>query len=319
MLTAAVVAHLVLHRRRVGEMIARLVRPVGSARGPGGAAASRSQDPAERVAPTPADQPRPRFTRRWFLVLAAGAVAAVDRRPAPRSRRLAPRRSRDRRACSRTSRFSTSRTGRRRWPPQAGWSGRWPRGQPAAPRSQPPGLPCRTRRRRATSTASRAGASSNLGWKGVRVADLLSLAKPQAGGQFVTFHAYGGTYPDSLTLAEAQAPETLLADSLDGETAAGGPRGPAASGHPLSARLQEREVGRASRGDREAGRRLLGEPGLSGRGAGALNSAAAECATFIVKRTQLMPARLRAPHSGASQWDATRRRFRQKAAIPSCP
>ena len=55
----------------------------------------------------------------------------------------------------------------------------------------------------------------HLGWEGVRVADLLSLAGPQPGGQFVTFHAYGGTYTDSLTLAEAQAPETLLADSLD--------------------------------------------------------------------------------------------------------
>ena len=57
--------------------------------------------------------------------------------------------------------------------------------------------------------------------------DLLSLAKPQTGGQFVTFRAYGGTYADSLTLAEAQAPETLLADSLDGEPL------PAAHGGPL--------------------------------------------------------------------------------------
>ncbi len=56
----------------------------------------------------------------------------------------------------------------------------------------------------------------HVGWEGVRVADLLSLAKPQPGGRFVTFHAYGGTYVDSLPLAQAQAPETLLADSLDG-------------------------------------------------------------------------------------------------------
>ena len=66
-----------------------------------------------------------------------------------------------------------------------------------------------------------------LGWEGVRVADLLSLAKPQAGGRFVTFHAYGGTYVDSLTLAEAQAPGTLLADSLDAAPL------PAAHGGPL--------------------------------------------------------------------------------------
>ncbi len=57
----------------------------------------------------------------------------------------------------------------------------------------------------------------HLGWEGVRVADLLNLAKPQAQGQFVTFYAYTGVYSDSLTLAEARAPETLLADSLDGK------------------------------------------------------------------------------------------------------
>jgi DMSO/TMAO reductase YedYZ molybdopterin-dependent catalytic subunit len=55
-----------------------------------------------------------------------------------------------------------------------------------------------------------------LGWEGVRVAELLRRAEPQEQGQFVTFHAYGGGYSDSLALAEAQAPETLLADSLDG-------------------------------------------------------------------------------------------------------
>ena len=33
---------------------------------------------------------------------------------------------------------------------------------------------------------------------------------------FVTFHAHGGAYTDSLSLDEARAPETLLADRLDG-------------------------------------------------------------------------------------------------------
>ncbi len=50
----------------------------------------------------------------------------------------------------------------------------------------------------------------------MRVADVLKLAKPQAGAGFVTFHAYGGTYVDSLPLDQAQAPETLLADTVDG-------------------------------------------------------------------------------------------------------
>ncbi|HUK78827.1 MAG TPA: molybdopterin-dependent oxidoreductase, partial [Thermoleophilia bacterium] len=56
----------------------------------------------------------------------------------------------------------------------------------------------------------------HLGWEGVRVADLLSAAAPQAGAGFVTFHAHDGAYTDTLTLDEARAPETLLADRLDG-------------------------------------------------------------------------------------------------------
>ena len=66
-----------------------------------------------------------------------------------------------------------------------------------------------------------------LAWSGVSVAELLRRAAPLAQGRFVTFHAYGGSYSDSLALAEAQAPDTLLADSLDGVAL------PAAHGGPL--------------------------------------------------------------------------------------
>ena len=66
-----------------------------------------------------------------------------------------------------------------------------------------------------------------LGWEGVRVSELLSRARPQQQGRFVTFHAYGGTYVDALTLEEATAPETLLADRLDGKAL------PADHGGPL--------------------------------------------------------------------------------------
>ena len=55
-----------------------------------------------------------------------------------------------------------------------------------------------------------------LGWGGVRVSDVLSLAKPKPEGKFVTFAAYGGTYSDDLTIEEALAGDTLLADTLDG-------------------------------------------------------------------------------------------------------
>jgi DMSO/TMAO reductase YedYZ molybdopterin-dependent catalytic subunit len=57
---------------------------------------------------------------------------------------------------------------------------------------------------------------ADLDWEGVRVSELLSRAGPRPEGRFVTFHAHDGTYTDTLTLAEAQAPETLLADVLDG-------------------------------------------------------------------------------------------------------
>jgi DMSO/TMAO reductase YedYZ molybdopterin-dependent catalytic subunit len=53
-------------------------------------------------------------------------------------------------------------------------------------------------------------------WAGVRLADLLHEAGPLPATTFVTFHALGGTYSDSLTLAESLDPEVMLADTLDG-------------------------------------------------------------------------------------------------------
>jgi DMSO/TMAO reductase YedYZ molybdopterin-dependent catalytic subunit len=55
----------------------------------------------------------------------------------------------------------------------------------------------------------------NVGWGGVRVSDVLSLAKPKPEARFVRFSAYGGTYTDDLTIAEALGSDTLLADKLE--------------------------------------------------------------------------------------------------------
>lgn len=55
-----------------------------------------------------------------------------------------------------------------------------------------------------------------VGWEGVSPGVLLREARPLSQAAFVTFHAYGGTYADSLTLAEAFSSEALLADTLDG-------------------------------------------------------------------------------------------------------
>jgi DMSO/TMAO reductase YedYZ molybdopterin-dependent catalytic subunit len=56
----------------------------------------------------------------------------------------------------------------------------------------------------------------NVVWSGVTPATLLEKARVRPEGRFVTYHAYDGTYSDSLDLAEALDPETILADTIDG-------------------------------------------------------------------------------------------------------
>jgi hypothetical protein len=228
-LTAAVVAHIVLNRRRVGEMLARLVRPTIA---PQTAAAAvprpsldRGQDLGGQAAVASGEPPRLRLNRRWFLLLGAGAVAAVIAgldlaHKGSRSAGSGP--------ASPLGDFPVlniesgpPKVAAPSWvvtvdglvdSPQRLEHSAWL----ALPRTQ------ETRDFHCVEGWS----VDHLGWEGVRVADLLDLAKPQAAGQFVTFHAYGGSYSDSLTLVEAQAPETLLADSLDGAAlppAHGGP------------------------------------------------------------------------------------------------
>jgi DMSO/TMAO reductase YedYZ molybdopterin-dependent catalytic subunit len=67
----------------------------------------------------------------------------------------------------------------------------------------------------------------DLHWEGVRVMDLLQRVSPRPEGRFVSFHAYGGRYANSLTLEEALAPQAILADRLNGAPL------PAAHGGPL--------------------------------------------------------------------------------------
>jgi len=56
----------------------------------------------------------------------------------------------------------------------------------------------------------------DLDWGGVRVSEVLALARPTAEGKFVNFIAYGKSYTDDLTIAEALNGDTLLADTLEG-------------------------------------------------------------------------------------------------------
>jgi DMSO/TMAO reductase YedYZ molybdopterin-dependent catalytic subunit len=53
-------------------------------------------------------------------------------------------------------------------------------------------------------------------WRGVRLATLIEMARPRPEAQAVTAHAHGGTYKDSITLAQATDPQTLLADEIQG-------------------------------------------------------------------------------------------------------
>jgi DMSO/TMAO reductase YedYZ molybdopterin-dependent catalytic subunit len=67
----------------------------------------------------------------------------------------------------------------------------------------------------------------NLRWEGVTVGDLLHRVTLRPEGRFVSFHAFGDRYAKSLTLEEALAPKSLLADTLDGSPL------PASHGGPL--------------------------------------------------------------------------------------
>jgi DMSO/TMAO reductase YedYZ molybdopterin-dependent catalytic subunit len=63
-------------------------------------------------------------------------------------------------------------------------------------------------------------------WEGVRLADLLDEARPDADQTAVQFVSYDGTYTESLTMAQARRPDVMVADTLDGQPigrAHGGP------------------------------------------------------------------------------------------------
>jgi DMSO/TMAO reductase YedYZ molybdopterin-dependent catalytic subunit len=243
-LTATVVVHVALNRRRVGELFSRLLRPDGSAQttpattpdqaiGPTqdlgtGVEATRDLSMGSKAAA--ASEHRPRFTRRRFLVLAGGAVAAAIAavtldRSGSHSAGMGPGASGE---SLRLQNFPVLNV--ENGPPE-GAAAAWVveidglvENKVRLDRTAWLALP-RTQETRDFHCVE-GWSVANLGWEGVRVSELLNLARPQTAGQFVTFHAYGTTYVDTLTLAEAQAPETLLADRLDGAplpTEHGGP------------------------------------------------------------------------------------------------
>jgi DMSO/TMAO reductase YedYZ molybdopterin-dependent catalytic subunit len=57
---------------------------------------------------------------------------------------------------------------------------------------------------------------SNVSWAGVRIADLLALARPKAAAKAIRFVSLENPYQDSLTLEQALQPDVMLAYELDG-------------------------------------------------------------------------------------------------------
>jgi hypothetical protein len=230
-LAVAVVAHLVANRRRLGAMIVRLWQPAGPPEATPRPADARPQDvtevPEERDPAAPDEQPtRLRLNRRWFLLLAAGALAAVIAALGLDRGGARPRGGSGPAGLLDNFPVLNVEDGP---PPVAAAS--WVLevdGLVESPlrleRDAWLALP-RTQETRDFHCVE-GWSVDQLGWEGVRVSDVLTQAKPQAAAQFVTFHAYGGTYTDSLTLAEANAPETLLADALDGAPLPGAHGGP---------------------------------------------------------------------------------------------
>lgn len=233
-LTAAVVVHVALNGHRIGQLFARPAQPAGPSPVTSAPASSRpgdaTEEPGERVAATAAAPRRLRLSRRRLLVLAAGALAAVI--AALSLDRGGSRSAGGRSAASGAPNLEDFPVLNIENGPPAVAAADWVvevdglvESRLRLDRTAWLALP-RTQETRDFQCVE-GWSVDNLGWEGVRVSELLSRARPQPGGQFVTFHAFDGTYTDSLTLAEAQAPETLLADTLDGRPL------PAAHGGPL--------------------------------------------------------------------------------------
>jgi len=57
----------------------------------------------------------------------------------------------------------------------------------------------------------------NQKWEGVHLKEIFSKVNMSPKAKFITFHAVGGQYKDSLSLKEALEPDTMLAYRLNGQ------------------------------------------------------------------------------------------------------
>ncbi len=221
-LTAAVIVHLVLHRRRVGQMIAGLARPERSPRTEAAPVVGRPEVSAHGVTPASADQEprRLRVTRRRFLIgfgalLAGFAGVFVVVEAFVRGGGSARRTAADGGVPGETSFPALNVEQAPHVPPEqwvvtvdglvdtplrldhAAWSA-------LERHSETADFHC-----------VEGWSVDRLRWSGVAPRTILDMAglKPEATN--VNFHALGGTYADSLPLSLVDDAQTVLADTLD--------------------------------------------------------------------------------------------------------
>jgi DMSO/TMAO reductase YedYZ molybdopterin-dependent catalytic subunit len=240
-LTAAVIVHLILHRRRVGQMIAGLARPARSPQITAAPVVGGPQESARAAPPEPTtSEAHPearhlRVTRRRFLIgfgalLAgfAGAFVAVEAlfRGGGGARRTA--------ASGRvpgSSSFPTLEVEAVPHVPPEQWvvtvdglvdkplrldHAAW---AALTRRSETADFHCVEGWSRHTETADfhcvEGWSVDRLRWGGVAPRTLLDMAGLQPTATHVNFHALGGTYADSLPLGLVDDAQTVLADTLD--------------------------------------------------------------------------------------------------------
>jgi DMSO/TMAO reductase YedYZ molybdopterin-dependent catalytic subunit len=209
--------HLILHRRRIGQMIAGLARPPQSAAPPAG----RSQDPAEGVAAMAAgpEPRRMRVTRRRFLIgfgaLLAGfagvfvAVEALFRGGgAPRTAAGG--------AIPGVASFPALNIEQTPHVPAEQWVVTVDGLVDKPLRLDHAAWSALTRHAETADFHCVEGWTvDRLRWGGVAPRTLLDMAGIQPSATHVNFHALGGSYADSLPLGLVDDTQTVLADTLD--------------------------------------------------------------------------------------------------------
>jgi len=221
-LTAAVIVHLILHRRRIGQMIAGLARPARPARTGEAPVIDPQQDSAAAVTPASADPEarQLRVTRRRLLIgvgaLLAGFVGFFVVAEALFRGGGGARRTSASGGIPGIASFPTlevepvPHVSPEQWLvtvdglvdkplrlDHAAWS--------ALPR----------RSETADFHCVEGWSVDRLRWGGVAPRTILDMAGLKPGATYVNFHALGGSYADSLPLGLVDDAQTVLADTLD--------------------------------------------------------------------------------------------------------